>query len=112
VTAGLASDIYQVNNAAGQYVAAVAKALNDAVAFNATLNNANRFNGVSGLVASQGFASADATLLVTSFGDLSNLAQVAYGVTGFQVQIGGGALGPSNFFFSAQKLLGTLPAQA
>lgn len=109
MAAGLPAQLSDVNRAAGQYVAAVANALDDAFRFNAALLSPQRFNGATGLTTVQGFASADATLLLNSFGDLANLTQIARGAAGFQVQISGGQLGASNFLFNAQQLLGTIP---
>jgi hypothetical protein len=108
MTAGAAQDLAYVNMAAGQYAAAVARSLADAAAFSAALSNPQRFGGLAGLTSVQGFTTADATLLLNSFGDLANLSSVARGVAGFQVQIGSGPLGASNFMFNAQQLLGTL----
>jgi len=109
MAAGLPAQPGDVNRAAGQYVAAVAKALDDAFAFSTALLSPQRFNGATGLTTVQGFASPDATLLLNSFGDLANLTQLARGAAWFQVQIGGGTLGPSNFMFNAQQLPGTQP---
>jgi hypothetical protein len=107
--AGLPVSIDVLDQTFGRAVVTLAQALDTATAVNAMILDANRFNGATGLVANQGYTTTAANLIVASFADLTNLANVARGVTGYQVQIGGGTLGPSNFFFNAQKLMGPVP---
>lgn len=103
MAAGMPATMNDLNRAAGLAVTALAQALDNVVAFSAMLGNAQRFGGVAGLVAAQGYAQADAQLIVDSFSALSLLAQVAYG------QIAQSGAEPSNFFFEAQQLMGATP---
>jgi hypothetical protein len=100
MAAGLQGDIARLNTQAGQAVVNVATSLKACVDFGVMLNDTGRFNGQTGLVAA-GMSSADATVLLASFTDLTALYKVAHAQ---QQQIGN-----NDFFFNAKLLMGTIP---
>lgn len=110
MTAGLQADSFALNDRLGRAVVTLATALDDVVALNTMLNDGRRFNGSTGLQAAPlAYSSSDAGLIVAAYSDMANLAAVAHGQAGFQVQIGAGPLGASDFFFNARLLMGVQP---
>jgi isoaspartyl peptidase/L-asparaginase-like protein (Ntn-hydrolase superfamily) len=101
MTAGLQSDLFSLNDRLGRAVVALAAALDDVVALNAMLNDADRFNGAAGLQASQGYTAPDAATIMEAFGDLANLAAVAHAETTVPAA--------NDFFFHAKLMMGTVP---
>jgi hypothetical protein len=97
---GLPSTLADVSAACGRAVVDLANAMNKCSAMNTMLNDANRYNGTTGLIA-LGASSADATLLVASFADLQNLSLTAHGQRAQAVA--------SDFFFNAKLLMGVNP---
>jgi hypothetical protein len=95
------SDLFSLNDRLGRAVVALAQALDDVVALNAMLNDADRFNGAAGLVANQGYTSPDAAAIVAAFGDLANFAAVGHNAATVPVA--------NDFFFHAKLLMGTIP---
>lgn len=110
MTAGLNSDSFALNDRLGRAVVTLAGALDDVVALNTMLNDGRRFNGSTGLQAAPlAYSSSDAGLIVAAYADMANLASVAHGQAGFQVQIGAAPLGATDFFFNARLLMGVQP---
>lgn len=101
MTAGMPADLFSLNDRLGRAVVALATALDDVVALNAMLNDANRFNGATGLVANQGYSSTDAATVMAAFGDLANYAAVAHAAQTVPAV--------NDFFFHAKLLMGTIP---
>lgn len=102
MTAGAAADQVNFNHTIGNAVIALAQALDNCAAINTMLGNAERGFDTAGLLA-LGFTQDDVTLIQDSFQALALLQQVAYG------QIAQSGASPSNFFFQAQQLMGTVP---
>ena len=101
MAAGLQSDQFTVNDRLGRAIVALAQALDDVVALNAMLNDANRFNGATGLQANQGYSPADAATIMAAFSDLSALASVAHA--------GQTVPAVNDFFFHAKLMMGAIP---
>lgn len=101
MTAGLNSDQFALNDRLGRAIVALAQALDDVVGLNAMLNDANRFNGAAGLVATQGYTSAEAATIMAAFGDLANYAAVGHNALTVPVA--------NDFFFHAKLMMGTVP---
>ena len=108
--AGLMLNPQIINQDWGTAVLTLARALAQCNGIAALIGDTGRNppGGSAGLQAA-GLAAADADLMVASFTDIANLYGVAHGVAGFQVKIGAGNLGASDFFFNARKLMGTVP---
>ena len=100
-TAGTPAAASDVNRVCGNSVIQLAQALDQCEGVNSMLNDADRFNGATGLQANQGFTSAQATLIMASFADIHALYLVAHGQ---QQQVGN-----NDFFFNAKLLMGTTP---
>ena len=101
MTAGMPSDAFTLNDRLGRAVAALARALDDVVALNAMLNDADRFNGATGLQANQGYSAGDAAAIMAAFGDLAAYASVAHAQQTVPAA--------NDFFFHAKLLMGTIP---
>jgi hypothetical protein len=98
--AGLSAGLSMLNNTCGNAVLNLAKALADCNGIAAMLNDTDRYNGQTGLVAA-GMSAAGATLLLASFTDIAALYKVAHAQ---QQQVGN-----NDFFFHAKLLLGAQP---
>lgn len=102
MAAGLPGDMGSLNRLIGNAVLNLASALQQCVAINNMLTNANLPFTTAGLL-SLGYAQADVTTIQQSFAALTLLSEVAWGQaaqTGAQ---------PTNFFYQAQALLGATP---
>lgn len=100
-TAGLPAALSDINRVCGSALVQLAQALDQCEGVNTILNDADRFNGATGLQANQGFTAPQATLIMASFADIHALYQVAHG---HQQQVGN-----NDFFFNAKLLMGTTP---
>jgi hypothetical protein len=108
--AGLPAAASDINRVCGNAVLQLAQALSQCSGLNTMLNDTTRGFGSANLAAmyqaageSAGQATTDAGLLISSFADLQNLFAVAHGQ---QAQAA-----PSDFFFHAKLLMGTVPLQ-
>jgi hypothetical protein len=101
VTAGAPQDINTFNRAIGSAVIALAQALDQCAAINVMLNNSDRGFTSADLLA-LGYEQADVTIIQEAFAALALLQQIAYGQAG-------GTAALNDYFFQAQRLMGTTP---